>query len=638
MPLQGRRSRIRARVATILAVAVVATTSLAIAPSAAAITPVQDPERNSSSVTGWGWHTNVSPATISAYVAQGNRIIDLEVNSSSPTFSVAYVKNSGTYQRAWWWYYGLTQTQVNSYLTTNNARLIDVEPYSTASGIRYAVVMVANTGAAAKTWWWRTGYSVSQIGSFATTNGARPIDIDRYTVGSATYFAAIFVKNTAPDNRGWWHYYGVTTTQIATYLGSTGGRLIDIERDPSTGRYDIIIQSGSSPNWWWYHGQSSTALANLASQNGARIYKIEPYLIGTTRFYAALLINDVDAETTRIRNLVSSKMSGSWGFYLKKVRGSDVLGLQPDRIFEPASMIKAVHHAHAMKQAYNGVAGSSLTSDVTWRALGTDDARYPSDFDYSDDKDKCAYLSDGSVDPAAAVYVDDLGTVILKQMMEQSDNRTTDAVVNKYGMTAINATADALGMTRTQLYHRIGCDSDSPPSGWRHNELTLRDAGRLYEQVDNGTWLGTGTYRTKFFEFMVDGAINSTGDLATMIKTEAAAAGLTTTEVNTFLANTKTASKGGSYGQCPDGGGTCDPPTVQSRTVGGVIWIPFKNTGGTIVPTSYVYGRFFNTQFSCSFAAVKAGSCTSFNNVSAGMTTVSAEMFRAVIKQAVASW
>ena len=94
---------------------------------------------------------------------------------------------------------------------------------------------------------------------------------------------------------------------------------------------------------------------------------------------------------------------------------------------------------------------------------------------------------------------------------------------------------------------------------------------------------------------MLGGSIGD-GALQDMILAEATAAGLSATERNRSWPSA-TRSKGGAYGYCPnfDGSGTCDPPTVQSRTVGGIIWLPFKGASGSIVETPYVYGRYWDS-------------------------------------------
>ncbi len=606
---------------------------------------VEDPERNSTAVTAWGWHTGATIAQITAFINQGYRIIDLELRSSSgPTFSVAYVRDSGAYDRTWWWYVGLTQSQVSTRLSNHNARLIDIETYLVNGSRRYAAVMVRNTGAAHKVWQWWVGQTIQGVSDKANAFNGRPIDIDRYSTSAGDRFAVILIKNTGVDAKGWWHYYNVTPEQIADNL--SGKRLIDIERVGSN-RFDVVMQTAGSEHWWWYYGQSTSALANKASQLGARIYKIEPYISSGNLRFAALLINDVNAETTRIRDLIGNDLSrGSWGFYVKRVGGSEVIGLQSDTQFEPASAIKAAHAVHALKRIKD--TSLSLTSNVTWYAHPSFPARYPSDPEYSEpdsdaddtsDKDVCAYANDGHL-LTGATYSDDIGPVLIKNMLEQSDNRATDGILRRFGFSAINATIAAIGMSRSHLWHRVGCPSNAAGQvqPWRHNVLTLRDITKLYERVQNGGLLGTGIYRDKFWEYMPGGVIDDSGALADMIVDEANDAGLSVSERNQFLSKVVSYAKGGSYGLCPDDAPPCNAPVSQVRTVGGIIYLPFKGRAG-IVSRAYVYGRFLDHfEVDCTFGQVDAGSCPAWETATDALQTLAVQTFRKIVRDALATW
>ena len=122
------------------------------------------------------------------------------------------------------------------------------------------------------------------------------------------------------------------------------------------------------------------------------------------------------------------------------------------------------------------------------------------------------------------------------------------------------------------------------PQPRTNNALTLRDAGRIYEGVQNATLLNA-TNRDQLYAYMNGGSIGA-GTLRTMIEQEAAAAGLSPAEADQFVDRVATRSKGGSYDSCPnfDGSGACDPDTRLSRTAGGVIWLPFRS-GADVSPT-----------------------------------------------------
>ena len=65
---------------------------------------------------------------------------------------------------------------------------MQVNSYETAAGKRYAVVMISNTGADAKGWYWYVGASPSDISTHLSANNARLIDID-YDEASTAYNA-----------------------------------------------------------------------------------------------------------------------------------------------------------------------------------------------------------------------------------------------------------------------------------------------------------------------------------------------------------------------------------------------------------------------------------------------------------------
>ena len=112
------------------------------------------------------------------------------------------------------------------------------------------------------------------------------------------------------------------------------------------------------------------------------------------------------------------------------------------------------------------------TTKITWYADPDNPARYPWNAGYAvsggiGDKDVCAYDADDGTLLTEKTYSDNLGSVIITQMLQNSDNRTTDALTRRYGFASLNALADTAGMTRTNLNHRIGCPRASSPSPWK---------------------------------------------------------------------------------------------------------------------------------------------------------------------------
>lgn len=209
-------------------------------------------------------------------------------------------------------------------------------------------------------------------------------------------------------------------------------------------------------------------------------------------------------------------------------------------------------------------------------------------------------------------------------------------MLRRYGVDALNDLIQLAGMTRSRINHRIGCPAKAAPvQPFQPNRLTLADSGRIYEGIETRT-LVDNVHADLLFGYLSGGTIGTSGTLADMIRSEADAAGLTSAERNDFLSRVESRSKGGSYGYCPTSG-DCDPPTQQDRTVGGIMWLPIK-VGPRVVDQGYVYGRFFNAQFPCSFDAVEDDDCSSFVKQSTAMNRISVEMWRKPVREALATW
>lgn len=599
---------------------------------ASAATKVRDPDRESTVPTDWVWRTAGStPADLGALVDEGYRIVDLEVTSSAPTFSATYVHNSGSYARGWWWYYGVSFKKVKALLKENDARLLDLERYVTGGKNRFAVVMVHNKGASAKKWAWLTGATAAQRDQVAE-GGYRIIDTERVKTSKGQRYSVVYVKNSGVDRNKWWHYYGLTTKQVGKKVEKHRARLVDIERNGS--RWDVVMNRAGSGGWWWYVNRTASQVGALSAQLGARVTRLEPYNVNGKRRYAAILVDDLDAESKRIRNLVIDDMRGSWGFYVKRVEGGVHSGLNADAVFEPASMIKIVHALAGVREIQNSPSVDQDTL-VTWYANPANPARYPGDAGYNVDRGTCAYDDEGNHLTSVA-YRDELGDDVIALTLQQSDNRRTDALFRRYGVDALNDLIDLAGMTRSQINHRIGCPGKSAPvQPAQPNRLTLADAGRIYEAIETRT-LVDNVHADLLLDYLSGGAISPAGPLADMVRQEADAAGLTTQERSEFLSRVESRSKGGSYGYCPTSG-DCNPPTQQDRTVGGIMWLPFK-VGPRTVDQGYVYGRFFNARFPCSFEVVDDDDCSAFNDQSAAMSRIAVEMWRKPVREALATW
>jgi beta-lactamase class A len=589
--------------------------------------------------TGWWTYTNVTAAQIGTYINQnGARLTDLEVYSvvnGEPRFSVRMIANSGAYAvPGWWWYYGLTAAQVSSYVNANNGRLIEVEPYDAGGGqIRFAVVMVSNTGAAARAWTYLMGVSSSQISTHIANTGHRMIDIDSYTEGGVKKYTAAFVANTGTDAKTWQWWLNQSPASIASKLSSFQGRIVKLERQ-ADGSYNFIMvkNTGADASAWWYqYGFASMAdLNNYGLQVASRPVDITTYLDGNgTRRYDAVFIDNANTSTRRMRDLLGKTFldangnptKGIFESYLKQVSGPVKVDLNGGRRAETASSLKSLHLLHSMKQVEAGV--DTLPSAFVYYQ-----------YDVNAGKDACP-------DPAKEVAANQMNNYNfetgLDQMMSISDNRTTRGTVLRYGgtFTPFNTTAAASGLTGTTLRHNIGCaywnlQTQKYDPANRRNDTTAADLAHIYEGVWNNTLLtNTNNARSEFLESANPG-VGASAALQTIINDEAAKQGKSAVAAQ-FGSLVRTWGKGGSYGTClPDANGGCGTKVIV-RSGTGLIRLPIYSLGRQTY-RDYSFGRLISdTPVSC-------WGCSDDTTYTNAYSNAANELYRDEIREALKTW
>lgn len=514
--------------------------------------PAQIPDaRENSAETATYWNTGLSAAQINTLVGQGWRITDLQVNGTSPwTFTVAMVQNTGTYSTGWWWYYDVSGSTLSSLLSTNNARLIDLEPVDTGAGsTRFAAVMVSNTGANAKGWNWLYDATTTDISNLTAQN-KRLVDLEQYTINGNTRYAAVTINNTGADARGWWYYYNISSATMSSLLSTNNARVYDMDRNGSNFNVVMISNSGQPKNWR-YFGLTATQLTDNLSQIGARLVDVERYstLLGTR--YNAVLINNSNALSTRISEILRSNTDGHSGVYLKRSTGQVLGYINGDRPHEPASTLKTLHLLEAVRQVQ---LGSTTYSDL-YRTYTTGGGN--------------------SCPSGSGAFVDESLSNVLSLMMNNSDNTRTRTVTDNFGGFAqLNNRASLLGMDSTQVNHHIGC-------GLPANVTTLRDIGHLHQRVIDGY---LGSQRENFYSFMrqdYETGGYAEGQLGVVLSNEASITGVTSTQLAAFKNNFRICFKKGGYGV----------NGLFYRCWGGYVSIPFV-IGGQIVDREYVVGSF----------------------------------------------
>ena len=576
---------------------------LAAATPAVAGAAAPDPERNATTPTGWHWYHGLSEAQVEErYAAHGDRIVDLEVQSTSPyRFSVATVRNSGVYARGWYWYYGLSAAQVAARLDEKHGRLIDLETYTAAGARRFAVVMVVNSGQAAKNWHWYHGQSADQLKARLGEHKSRLIDLESYSAGGATKYAAIMIRNSGVDKSAWWFWRNVPLSTVQNSASANGARTFSLDRLPN-GRYDAIQIKRKGEFSSYEINVDARRAGDFISQNGGRIVDVDTYAAGGERRFTIVINDNADAFSARVRALAraSAKLRAArLGMFVKPAGGPAAVRLGADRVFEPASVMKTLHHLY-LHSRLEADPPENLNAIVAYPDCPASNPSGECNVGKAP-KDVCPTRA--GVSATSFTTLDNAD----RWMMANSDNRTTFAIEQRYGRAAINAYAGAIGATRTRINQNVGCWGPD-------NEITLDDLARMIEGAHDGSLLPTQTVRQRFFDTLIQGSGISAG-LQALVAEEAALAGKAGIEAQ-FVAAMLNRAKGGSYGS----------GQRAVRATFGRMLIPFK-AGGLVEQRAYAYGNFYN----CEDCRGDAATATAYGNAAV-------EQFRAAIRAAVATW
>ena len=592
----------RAAIGGVLALLVSVLTLVPLAQQATA-SPGPGDDRQLQVPTGWWTYYGQSASSLNSKLSANKaRLTDVQVQSVSgsgvPTFTAVMVRNSGSYATSWWWYFGLTSAQVNTKLSDNNARPISVEGYSTPSGLRFAVIMVDNSGTKFKPWsWW---YGTSSFINSKVTSSNRLMSLSRIQ-GTSSY-VGVFTNNTGTNNTGWWYYYGVSTSQISTLLSNNHARLVDLDHNDDSGSYNVVMYANPDTRWYWYYGQSLSTAVARANQQGERIINATPYFVGDVLQFAVVSTNNLNSQSSRLRSIIAPTMdSGSYGFYLKPVGGSTLASLQSGLRYEPASALKVLYHAKSIRS----------------ESLGN-----------TNDSTVITYHYDPANPTNAGICPDSFAntsTTNLKnadqQMMWVSDNRMTRGILEKYTKASMLSYASSLGLTSTSINHNIGC-----PTAATHNYTTLVDLGRIYEAFQTGVVTSNATWKSRFRSRMLnqDNYSGFNGLICPIVRQEASSLGISSTVANSFCGQMTFIAKGGDYAY----GGSL--PRYESH---GDVWLaglPYRARGGTLAPRYFILGEFVDNVHIDS-----AGEATAMNNA---RSKVKQEALRPSIRAALQTW
>lgn len=586
--------------------------------------------------TEWWSYSDLTPTELAERVTEHRaRIVGLQVaavdGAGQPRLTARLVRNRGAYAAAGWsWHVDQTAAQLQALVNASQGRLIEAARYDRGGGqIRYAAVIVANQGEAARAWAWRRDLTQPQLHALLAGGQWRPIDLRSHGSGTQRRFDTIVVANTGAARRSFDWALDLDAAAIGTRVAAFGGRIVQLA-GAGGGRYHLVqLRNAGSDHsaWWRFHGYDSLLAAEQhARQLGARPLELLRRSTAAGPRYDMVLVDNANEFERGVRTELQpffdaqQRSLGITSAWLKKADGPVLVDFNGRRPAETASALKVLHLLHALREVQAG----HDRLDARFRYYQYDDGSL------NDPWDRCPqpHQEAGQTPTWASLEVG------LDRMMQWSDNRTTRGVVLRYGRASIEATAAASNLRDTRLRHDIGCaytdqaTGEADPGRLR-NDTTAADLAYVYEGVFNRSLLDERhDARREFFESTrVDGLLGA--DVLRIVRDEARAAGKFDIAMDFYLLM-KHWAKGGSYDAClafQAPGGRCDAP-VLVRATAGLVAVPL-NGPADLRFGYYTYGALMSD--------VPQGAQQQAQ-VQAFWSRAYPELLRAAIREALATW
>lgn len=202
----------------------------------------------------------------------------------------------------WSAYRDLTDQQFSQrfeQLSDRGMRMIDVEAYPTAGGMRYAMIWEENDGRGWAEHRNMTDAQYSRRWAQYRDRGFRPTDVEAYRSGSSQRYAGIWVQNR--ENIAWSSWRNMTSASYGEKFQEMSGRgyyLVDMEAyQTSSGlRYAAIwYRNTRNIAWSQLRNMSREAYQRNVNEKAAQGYRLVDYeryrVRGSTR-YAAIWHRD----------------------------------------------------------------------------------------------------------------------------------------------------------------------------------------------------------------------------------------------------------------------------------------------------------------------------------------------------------
>ncbi|MGD1699385.1 serine hydrolase domain-containing protein [Dapis sp. BLCC M229] len=364
----------------------------------------------------WKWFSDLSTERLTQELDKGFRIVDIEVAQANPLrLDVVLVSNKKPYSRAWWWWPSLEPETIKAKLDEHKARLIQLKPFrNDKNQLRFAVVMVSNTGDDHYAWSWFTKTTWNDLLAHRNQTNDRILDIESWTTtkGEKVFSAVTVSGKSGTPTRLLSHS---KLSSIDAWLDDNPQyKIIDMER-LTWGGWAAIVTKDTGRQWRHYNIDASE-VSHIAGRHYARLIDLESVKVqGKKPLYAIYVDNGLpvngkkvpsfkaaDAYDRRLKNFVKQYNLPGLGVALVKddrlifTRGYGLASMSPDeqatpltkfrigscsKVFAAASMLRLIAQGAKTPEGQKVTMNTRIFRDIIVPSLGLKFNQYDSWYD-----------------------------------------------------------------------------------------------------------------------------------------------------------------------------------------------------------------------------------------------------------------
>jgi hypothetical protein len=251
-------------------------------------------DRNSTEPTQFWWYSGVNQSQVESNLAANDaRLISVQSEWSDPNlFTVVMVRNEGGYRvDGTRFVTGINANTFQDYVQQQGMAPLDLYATFNNDGSTSYASILAPAAAAPTAWYIFASLTADDMTSQVSQVNGRVISLQSSVVNGTPVGTALVLDNSS-DQRQVWFFQNVTADYINQQVQATKAHITRIDPDGS-GTFSVVMERTPGVHWWWYYGKTEAQIHQLTDQNRARLVDLKSYYSssGTKVFAAAMIQN-----------------------------------------------------------------------------------------------------------------------------------------------------------------------------------------------------------------------------------------------------------------------------------------------------------------------------------------------------------